>query len=377
MPGLHFLPDKQRYSSPYPILLAAMLYCSSVRGSAEVAEMAPQYFDVLCGAISQLTIPNSDIGTAPQNPADVEEWAFQTILGLILGGLLAEGSIRETGIWISIAYRLILEHCPPHSDERAHDWRKLFNGVQIVDLEHASLHLSSPVIPIEPPIASLRTSHRDQLYRLSRMMHTGLAHFTGRNLPTIWSCFTTEGPMVPQTATHATVSSFTAVDAAVIRDWARQLDLWLIEFTKAADDGQIDRTIVFRQYVLHRLVVLSIYHPARGCDLYANNVPPHEQFELLLSARATIKLHLNDKTIWSNWDLVIITWAAMIVLQGLEGGVGEPDGRFGIRPFAGTYPCRPRGLSIYRLHERRIPPRISSFDLRTKPKSSRKTGFVP
>ncbi|KAJ6141492.1 fungal transcriptional regulatory protein [Penicillium chermesinum] len=67
----------------------------TVRGSAEVAEMAPQYFDVLCGAISQLTIPNSDIGTAPQNPADVEEWAFQTILGLILGGLLPEEYTRD------------------------------------------------------------------------------------------------------------------------------------------------------------------------------------------------------------------------------------------------------------------------------------------
>ncbi|GKT84274.1 fungal transcriptional regulatory protein [Colletotrichum tofieldiae] len=32
-----------------------------------------------------------------------------------------------------------------------------------------------------------------------------------------------------------------------------------------------------------------------------------------------------DSSIWSNWDLVMITWAALIVLQGVDGGVGEPD----------------------------------------------------
>ncbi len=74
-----------------------------------------------------------------------------------------------------------------------------------MDLEHASLHLSCPVIPIEAPLLALRTSHRDQLYRLSRMMHTGLSHFTGRGLPTIWSCFT-ENALPGSSAT----SSFTA-----------------------------------------------------------------------------------------------------------------------------------------------------------------------
>jgi len=84
--------------------------------------------------------------------------------------------------------------------------------------------------------------------------------------------------------------------------------------------------VVFRQYVLHRLLVLSIYHPARGCNLHSNSITLNEQHELLLSARATLKLHLHDKSIWSNWDLVMITWAALIVIQGIEVGVGEPDG---------------------------------------------------
>jgi len=36
-------------------------------------------------------------------------------------------------------------------------------------------------------------------------------------------------------------------------------------------------------------------------------------------------MQFNDKSIWANWDLVMITWAALLVLQGLAGGVGEAD----------------------------------------------------
>ncbi|KAE8554298.1 hypothetical protein EYB25_002836 [Talaromyces marneffei] len=322
MPGLHFMPRRQTFSAPQPILLASILYCSSMRGPPDMADLAPHYFAILCNAIAQLCIPSSQIG---QTPVDSEEWAFQTVLGIVIAGLLTEATVRETGIWISIAYRLILEHCPAHIDETSREWRKLFSGVQIIDLEHASLHLSCPVIPIESPLPGLRTSPRDQLYRLSRMMRTGLTHFTGRGLPTIWSCFTTDQP--PATVTLS--NNFTAVDAAVIRDWARQLDEWLVDFSQGLEGSDQDLKLVFRQYVLHRLVVLSIYHPGRGCDLWS--ITPKEQYELLLSARATLKLHLHDDSIWSNWDLIMITWAALIVVQGIEGGAGDPDDLTNIR----------------------------------------------
>ncbi|EFX05176.1 hypothetical protein CMQ_1812 [Grosmannia clavigera kw1407] len=354
MPGLHFMPRKQTFSVPQPLLVASILYCSSIRGPPDMAaDLAPHYFTVLCNAIAQLSVPESSMGRPyPRGGSSTattdayEEWAFQTVLGIVLAGLLAEASVTVTGLWISVAYRLILEHCP--ADQAllaanndggggAREWRKLFSGVQIVDLEHASLHLSCPVIPIECPLPALSVGVRDQLYRLSRMMHTGLTHFTGRGLPTIWSVFTGNssngngsGNGIISTATPA----FTAVDAAVIRDWAHQLDGWLVEFSSMSDDSAstaLDRQVVFRQYVLHRLVVLSIYHPARGCDLWSNGITPQEQRELLLSARATLKLHLHDDSIWSNWDLVMITWAALIVVQGVEGGVGEADDLRNIR----------------------------------------------
>ncbi|KAG6019695.1 hypothetical protein E4U40_006759 [Claviceps sp. LM458 group G5] len=320
MPGLHFFPKAQKFSSPGPVLLAAMLYCSSVRGDRDYASLAGGYYSVLCCVIAQLSIPGSEVSLPLTQSAESEQYAFQTVLGLVLAGLLNEANVHETGIWISIAYRLVLEHCPPQIDEEYCDWRRLFSGVQIVDLEHASLHLTSPAVPMEPPLAILQVPLRDQLYRLSRMMHTGLTHFSGRGLPTIWSCFSGYNL---DTATSP--DPFTPVDAAVIRDWARSLDDWLVEFTRAGDNLDQQRMTVFRQYVLHRLVVLSIYHPAKGCNLCSNSISMNEQHELLLSARATLRLHFNDKSIWSNWDLVIISWAALIVINGIEAGVGETD----------------------------------------------------
>lgn len=59
---------------------------------------------------------------------------------------------------------------------------------QIIDLEHASLHMSCPIVPKEAPLPSLRqlqTSAKDPFYSLTQMMHIGLSHFTGRGLPTI------------------------------------------------------------------------------------------------------------------------------------------------------------------------------------------------
>ncbi|KKA27574.1 hypothetical protein TD95_001422 [Thielaviopsis punctulata] len=326
MPGLHFLPSKQTFSSPRPLLLAAMLYCSSVRGSSEAAALSADYLTVLCCAIAQLCVPNSEIGALPGDPRHREEWAFQTVLGLILAGLLREAVNAETGLWISLAYRLLLDHCPPETDVhfRGHEWRCLFSGLQIVDLEHASLALACPVVPVAAPFSRLQVPIYDQLYRLSRMMHTGLTHFTGRGLPTIWSVFSNLDPTgAPSPLPLQTQTSFTAVDAAVIRDWAHQLEDWLLEFSNRAYESEHEKKLVFRQYVLHRLFVLSIYHPARGCNLFANGITPTEQHELLVSARAAVRLHVYDQSIWSNWDLVVISWAALIVLQGVEGGMGE------------------------------------------------------
>lgn len=69
--------------------------------------------------------------------------------------------------------------------------------------------------------------------------------------------------------------------------------------------SESDRRVVFRQYILHRLLVLSIYHPARGFNLFATSTTSSERHELLVSTRAALKMQFDDKSIWTNWDLVV------------------------------------------------------------------------
>lgn len=65
--------------------------------------------------------------------------------------------------------------------------------------------------------------------------------------------------------------------------------------------------LILLQYHLHKLYVLSIYHPARGFDLSSANIRPVERHELLVSARAVLRLRQDDASIWSNWDLIVST----------------------------------------------------------------------
>jgi len=176
--------------------------------------------------------------------------------------------------------------------------------------------MSCPIIPLHVPLPRLHISSEDEINSLTQMMHTGLTHFTGRGLPTIWSCFSTAAEQSLLT------SPFTPVDAAVIRDWATQLDRWLARFntssgkfneniiykcdlTRLPGRSGNDRMLVFRQYILHKLLVLSIYHPARGFNLFSTSTTSVERRELLVSARAALKMQVEDRSIWANWDFVV------------------------------------------------------------------------
>lgn len=147
-------------------------------------------------------------------------------------------------------------------------------------------------------------------------MHTGLGHFTGRGLPTIWSFIASNQADSPA----STVFPFTDRDTQVIKEWAKSLDDWLVSSNRKIYTMNITKTSltrlgptntnydsiqIRRQYILHRLFVLSIYHPARGFNLFDNSVAAAECHELLLSARATLRLQKDDKGIWANWDLVV------------------------------------------------------------------------
>jgi hypothetical protein len=156
MEGLHFQSEREASRNPTPLLLAAILYVSSLHHtSEELAVLAPEYFRAIVYlfhfcvcfytwltrrrmSIAELSIPSAlkqsgiiaTDETATPSPT-AEQNAFQNVLGLILAGLISEAFIDLTGIWISIGYRLILDHCPVFIDERASKWCQLFSGLQV------------------------------------------------------------------------------------------------------------------------------------------------------------------------------------------------------------------------------------------------------
>jgi hypothetical protein len=139
MEGLHFQSESEAFKNPTPLLLAAILYVSALHHtSMELVVLAPSYFQATCSAIAELSVPaalqrTSSLGSndTTTSPAQVEQNAFQNVLGLILAGLISEALIDLTGIWISIGYRLILDHCPVYIDQSANKWRQLFSGLQV------------------------------------------------------------------------------------------------------------------------------------------------------------------------------------------------------------------------------------------------------
>ncbi|KAL5115650.1 hypothetical protein ACEQ8H_006449 [Pleosporales sp. CAS-2024a] len=285
MEGLHFQSESEAFKNPTPLLLAATLYVSALHHtSAELAALAPEYFEATCSAISELSIPEFVKRPTTSSveeivpPLTPEQKAFQNILGLILAGLVSEAFVELTGIWISVGYRLILDYCPVYIDQSANKWRQLFSGLQvfIIDLEHASLHLSTTIVPIQAPLPSLRQLQsftEDPFNRLTVMMHSGLSHFAGRGLPTIWSVISAAQPE----NVIAPVFPFTERDAQVIKDWARSLDDWLVSS--------------------------NLSHPLSGMSFYFPHVPPS----------------------FSGEKTRMITWAAILVLQGAQGGIGEHE----------------------------------------------------
>jgi hypothetical protein len=160
MPGLHFLSKKKTSSTPTPLLLAAILYVSALHHSSpEFAALAPAYFVATCSAISELAVPiqatqRNESATTLTEKAKLseEQKAFQNVLGLILAGLISEAFIETTGLWISMGYRLTLDFCPVQIDERSHEWRGLFSGLQV---SWASpIHPQIPLLRVMPPCSN-------------------------------------------------------------------------------------------------------------------------------------------------------------------------------------------------------------------------------
>jgi hypothetical protein len=119
-----------------------VLYISALHHpSSDLASLETGYFAATCSAIAELVTPSfrpvslqavvqkdDEQDLSPQSETQI---AFHNILGLIMASLSSEAYIDATGMWISMAYRIWLDHCPAEMNATMHDWRGLFSGLQV------------------------------------------------------------------------------------------------------------------------------------------------------------------------------------------------------------------------------------------------------
>ena len=90
--------------------------------------------------------------------------------------------------------------------------------------------MSYPVLPNQAPFIALQPAENnteDAFRDLTQIARTGLSHFARRELPTIWSSICSNDT---ENSSLMTASQFNDQDSRVIRDWARNLDDWLVRY---------------------------------------------------------------------------------------------------------------------------------------------------
>lgn len=92
--------------------------------------------------------------------------------------------------------------------------------------------MTCPLLPLSPPLASLEQSSSTTHSRarawnnLTTIMHVGLSHFSGRNLPNVMEIVLgiRTGNLVARDPSEA--------DMRMIMGWAGELDAWLLRYRR-------------------------------------------------------------------------------------------------------------------------------------------------
>ncbi|KAL7418650.1 hypothetical protein Q5752_006333 [Cryptotrichosporon argae] len=331
MPGLHFVSGVLSLSSPTPLLVASVLHvAASHHPSPELATFQPVYLQAFARAVGALAVPAYELN-APSRPArarDDEERQnmarekFHDVLGIILVALTIMGRADNViGLWLSTAYRLLLDGVVNDGGDRTTEWRGLWEGLRIVEMEHSSIHLLCPTLPLQPPdppFANVAAGPNavSAIGELITMMQAKLPLFVGQGLPTIWERVSCMG--MPASGPTRIPGAFDA-----IREWAGSVDEWYARYAaQTINATPFVRSLILLNCHLHKLLALSILstpgpeHEPRLDAHYA---------EMLASARLLLRIVATGFEVWSSWDLVMITHGSLILLEAVCGGAGQPN----------------------------------------------------
>lgn len=241
MPGLHFFSGQVSFTHPTPLLAVSILYVSAAHyPSSDLASFQPVYFRAFARAVGALTRPDLDQPFATSNAASCDR--FDDVLGIILVGLLAIGWVDTVGMWVNVAYRLLLDGMAMERGKRLEEWKGLWEGLRVrlrvthimhwsdwqtIELEHSSLHLVCPALPTTIP-RNLPSTREEEpppnaapaIGELLAIMQARMPRFVGRGLPTVWE--TVCAPNMPKNSNiHALVD-----DVKAIRLWASEIEKW-------------------------------------------------------------------------------------------------------------------------------------------------------
>lgn len=127
MPSFHFSTQRVFLDRPTPLLLAAILYASATQHPmTHFARHGPFYQNVVARAIAELCIPKQE-AAAFRN--QVEE--YHNALGVVIAGLMCNASVATTGLWISMAYQMIVHGSEAGSGVKSSEWRGLYEGLRV------------------------------------------------------------------------------------------------------------------------------------------------------------------------------------------------------------------------------------------------------
>ncbi|WWD16289.1 hypothetical protein CI109_100715 [Kwoniella shandongensis] len=330
MPGLHFFSGQVSFTHPTPLLAVSILYVAAAHyPSADLASFQPIYLRAFCRAVGSLTIPDlgkpsGDISTPfCSHDSGASSDKFDDVLGIILVGLLAIGWVDTVGMWVNVAYRLLLDGMAMERGKRQEEWKGLWEGLRTIELEHSSLHLvcpALPVVPPDPPFPSTQESATSSsnaagaIGELLQVMQVRMPRFVGRGLPTVWETVCCP-PDRRKTQVQTKVD-----DLQAIQSWAGEIDQWYARHApQNVNANMYVRSVILLNYHLHKLFVLSIFLPLRG----VNSVSFNERKALLESSRLVLQIQGAGFEVWSGWDLVILTQASLILLSSVATGTSD------------------------------------------------------
>ncbi|ORY25542.1 hypothetical protein BCR39DRAFT_590107 [Naematelia encephala] len=319
MPGLHFLSGQVSFTRPTPILAVSVLYVAAAHyPSPRLAKLQPAYLEAFERAIGALVVRS-----AMAEPATRADERFNDVLGIILVGLLSIGWVSTVGLWVNTGFRLLLDGMTEEKGQRFDQWNGLWEGLRTIEVEHVSLHLTCPALPstLPDPLFSSQLANQYEpnsassaIGKLHQIMQKRMQRFVGRGLPTAWD-------LVCSSSVTQTQVSVTGDDIAATKRWVADIDEWYTVHSRMTTQASAYvRTIILLNYHLHKLFVLSLFMP-RGAGTLASP-------ELFESSRLVLKIETAGFNVWSSWDLVMMTTAALITLDSFAGRTGSSNDLF-------------------------------------------------